>query len=177
MRTPLLVAVLAASACTHHQNIVSAHELVGEEVEVELYGRPPIEAVGVHGRLPGTTDYVAKNGEVIDGNSVIRVTDTRHARGAVEGLGLGALIGGGAGAVLGLASGDDDECESDHGCWFELSAGEKAVLLGFVFGVLGGGIGLVVGAVKGSTIVYESQSSQMSVRVGGDGGSLVTVRW
>jgi hypothetical protein len=175
MRTPLLLVVVAASACTHHQNIVEAHELVGEEVEVELYGRPPVEAVGVHGRMPGTVDYVARNGEVIDGNSVIRVSDERHLRGAVEGLGLGALIGGGAGAILGFADGDD-ECDNDH-CWFQMSAEGKAVLFGFVFGVLGGGVGLVVGAVRGSTIVYESPSSQTSVRVGGNDGSLVTVRW
>jgi hypothetical protein len=40
-----------------------------------------------------------------------------------------------------------------------------------VLGVVGAGIGLIVGAVQGSTFVYESRATQTSVLLGGPPGS------
>jgi hypothetical protein len=63
----------------------------------------------------------------------------------LKGAGVGALIGGGGMALIGLASGDD-ECSGL--CFISFTAEEKAVM-GFVAGgVLGGAMGLVVGALS-----------------------------
>jgi len=60
-----------------------------------------------------------------------------------RGLGMGALSGILLGATLGMASGDDE------GGWFAMSAGEKALLGGAAFGVLGLPIRGIAGAVAG----------------------------
>lgn len=60
-----------------------------------------------------------------------------------SGVGYGALIGGGLGAVIGLASGDDTEG------WFRLSAGAKALLLGIGLGIPAALVGGINGAIKG----------------------------
>ncbi|MEJ7813164.1 MAG: hypothetical protein WKG32_22330 [Gemmatimonadaceae bacterium] len=56
-----------------------------------------------------------------------------------KGMGMGLLIGAAGGAVLGYASGDDESG------FIAFSAGEKAVLSGVVFGVLGTVIGGLAG--------------------------------
>lgn len=61
----------------------------------------------------------------------------------VKGMGLGFLFGGGLGAILGLASGDDEEGI------IAFSAGEKALVLGIVFGVPSALLGGVIGASQG----------------------------
>lgn len=58
-------------------------------------------------------------------------------RGALSGL----LIGGGIGAIAGLALGDDTEG------WFRLSAGDKAAALGLFGGLTGALTGALVGAL------------------------------
>jgi len=70
------------------------------------------------------------------------------------GLGYGFLIGGGVGAGIGLLSGNDTSG------WFRFTAGGKAVLLGIMFGVAGGIIGLVAGGLTGidQTIQIEGKS-------------------
>ena len=60
-----------------------------------------------------------------------------------SGAGYGALIGGGLGVILGLASGDDTEG------LIRLSAGAKAVLLGIVLGVPATLVGGMAGAMQG----------------------------
>ncbi len=81
---------------------------------------------------------------------VSRITTKNTGRGALEGLGLGLLGGIAFGAVIGFASGDD----ANDGDFFELSASEKAILLGVVFGTLGGVVGIPIGAANGSREVY-----------------------
>ncbi len=61
----------------------------------------------------------------------------------LESMGVGALVGGGVGAVIGLASGDDPS-----GSWFRMSAGEKALIAGAALGAGGIVVGLVVGIVR-----------------------------
>jgi len=58
----------------------------------------------------------------------------------LKGMGMGLLIGAGTGAVIGLASGDDQSG------FFRFSAGEKALMGGIFFG----GAGLLVGTVAGA---------------------------
>jgi hypothetical protein len=61
-----------------------------------------------------------------------------------SGLGYGALIGGGLGAVIGLASGDDT------GGLFRLSAGAKALLLSIGLGIPAALAGGITGAIQGT---------------------------
>ena len=58
-------------------------------------------------------------------------------------MGMGALVGGGVGVILGVASGDDPK-----GSFLGFSAGEKAALAGAALGATGLVIGLVVGIVQ-----------------------------
>ena len=60
-----------------------------------------------------------------------------------SGAGTGFLIGAGAGAIIGLASGDDESG------LFRYTAGEKALLSGTFLGIAGGLVGGIVGGVQG----------------------------
>jgi len=57
-------------------------------------------------------------------------------------LGVGMLIGAGSGVVIGLASGDDE------GTFLAFSAEEKAMAAGLGLGLVGGAVGLIVGAIN-----------------------------
>jgi len=62
-------------------------------------------------------------------------------RRALRGMGIGALVGGGTGAVLGLMSGDDPA-----DCWLLcFSAEEKAAMFGIGLGLTGAVTGLLAG--------------------------------
>ena len=157
--------VIALVGCTHHRPLAQVGEVEGE-VSVEVSGARTVDAVAVADGLG--VSFVAKDGGAIASEHVTRVVDRRHGRGAAEGLGLGALAGVVTGVILGYSSGDD-ECNEDQWCILTFSAEEKAVLAGFGLGVLGAGLGLVVGAVKGSTIIYENAETGVVVRPSGNG--------
>jgi hypothetical protein len=174
MKSALVVVALAG--CTHHRNINEAHELVGDEVVLEGQYGAQVTAVGV-ASAGGITFIDKANGGMVPPNEIVRIKETSHGLGAVQGLGIGIGIGAGLGIVMGFASGDD-ECNDESGeggCWFSFSAGEKATILGVVFGGAGGLLGLIVGAMKGSTTIYEQPGSNVSVRVGGPAGSTAGV--
>ena len=175
MRSLLLV-VPVLSGCTHHYNIANAHELAGEEVTLEGQYGQQVTAVGVANGAGGIVFYDRANGGMVPDLEIARIKDTRHARGALEGLGIGGGIGAGIGILAGLASGDD-ECsnEDEGGCFLSFSAGDKAMIFGVLLGGLGGFVGLIVGAMKGSTIIYEQPSSGVTVRVGGPSDSVAGV--
>jgi hypothetical protein len=56
-----------------------------------------------------------------------------------KGMGVGLLLGAGLGAMIGLASGDDEPG------WFSLGAEDKAVMVGAALGVVGAVGGLLAG--------------------------------
>ncbi len=80
---------------------------------------------------------------------------TDHVRGALEGAGVGLLVGAAGGAVVGYASGDDPPCSDESWFCLSFSAGEKAEILGVYAGGLGAVSGLVLGGLIGSRSVYE----------------------
>jgi hypothetical protein len=77
------------------------------------------------------------------------ITFRKHGKGALEGLGMGLLLGGLFGAVIGYASGDDQDGEI-----LSFTAKEKAILTAICCGGIGGVGGLFVGSLEGSTEKY-----------------------
>ena len=159
MRIALVVLLLAA-ACTHHRPLRDAVEVHGD-VTLQTFDGRLVE--GTATETPTGTVFRTASGEVFEPLSVVRITDRRTLRGAAEGLGLGAGAGALGGIVLGLASGDDPACDE---CWFQMTAREKAVLGGAVFGGLGAMFGLAAGALLGSQFVYDGGNAAVITPVG-----------
>ncbi len=63
----------------------------------------------------------------------------------LAGIGWGGLIGFGSGALIGLLLGDDNSG------WIRFSAGQKAMMFGTTFGLIGGIAGLFYGAISSSS--------------------------
>jgi hypothetical protein len=164
-----VVALTAVTtACTHQQSFKTLPDEAGKEVTVttqngsEFVAHVDVSPAGYGLREP--------NGQVVPFGNVREVVVVKRGRGALEGLGIGALIGAGTGAVMGLASGDD-QCEGF--CLFQMTAEEKAVVGGILMGSLGGLVGLVVGAVRGSRDVYSfGNEQQFKVTPTGPPGSV-----
>jgi len=81
-------------------------------------------------------------------------------KGTLIGFGIGAAIG----AIVGLASGDDDPKQ-----WFAYTAGEKAVGLGVMGGITGAVIGGIAGAlakkvfvIGGKKDLYRSSQAELN---------------
>jgi hypothetical protein len=162
-RPALILLALAAAPLAAQEPIPavppSAPRLAGPVIQrgdrVRLHPRSPGTRPTV-GRWLGTTDGKVQL-EVVDeagqaDTSLValetlglleRSTGRRSRSGA--GMGIGAAIGLIAGGVIGFALGDDEAG------FFQLTAGEKAVLGG------GGGavLGLVVGGIVGATKVSD----------------------
>jgi hypothetical protein len=66
------------------------------------------------------------------------------------GAGIGVLIGGAAGAILGYSSGDDDP-----GMMFTFTAGQKALMGGIGFGLVGLLLGGIAGAGAGTDNTFQ----------------------
>ena len=99
---------------------------------------------------PGGLRWEAnKTGALVDSATLESYTTVDHGKGAVQGLGLGLLAGIAFGAVGGLAARDDPP-DSFVG----LSAYDKALILGVLFGGAGGLVGLLFGAASGSHDVH-----------------------
>jgi hypothetical protein len=161
MRAPILASLAVAASCTHSQTIGDGRALVGSRVVVEA--TPGVEQEGVVVQDANGITVSTVSGDLALWN-VHSITEVKRARGALEGLGLGILIGGGGGVLLGLADGDD-VCEPDaRDCYYNDTAGEKAAILGVLFGGLGGIIGLVAGALRGSRDVYELAGTAPAAR-------------
>jgi hypothetical protein len=168
MRAVLPLA-LTLAACTHERPITELHEVTGNWVVVETYDHQTVDAVAV-----AASDGVTfTNDTVLLGpGQVAKVTEIRRGRGAAEGAGIGFVAGAAVGAALGFADGDDECDENGHGwCILVFSAGEKAILGGFVLGTIGSLVGLVVGVATGSKFVY-SYGDQVRVTPTGPPGSM-----
>ena len=81
----------------------------------------------------------------------------------LQGMGLGVLIGGGIGALIGLASGDDTQG------FIRFSAGEHAAIGAVLFG----GVGFVIGTIAG--IATSTGDKMMEALMDYDFSSLKTV--
>lgn len=163
------VILLGLSACTHHHHIAEAHELGGETVTLST-SRGDVEAVGVN--TPNGVEFQdTRSGQFVDANDIKLIETKRHGQGALEGGAWGALAGAVIGGVYGYAQGDD-ECSDHDLCILDFSAEDKAALGAIMLGGLGGLAGLVVGAVVGSTNLYEYPTPQTVVTPVGPPGSV-----
>jgi hypothetical protein len=166
IRFLLLSALLVATGCTHQQPLqVSEADRLAQfnakaaerTVTVTLHsgGRHSARALRL---APDSTSWlVPKSNEVVS-VPTYDVADVRlrnHGRGALNGLGGGAVGAGVLGALIGLASGSEEEP-----CLVLCSAGEKAVTLGVGLGLVGGVLGLVAGAASGSEDVYQVETTE-----------------
>ena len=77
----------------------------------------------------------------------LRQVTVRRKASTVRGLGYGALIGFGIGAIAGLASGDDPSG------WFAYTAEQKAIVAGVLGIPVGAVIGVIAGAVAHKTFI------------------------
>ena len=93
-------------------------------------------------------------------NDIKKITIVKKGR-FFKGLGLGLIIGGGSGAVLGLASGDDKPG------FLSMTAGEKAAAGGLGLGILGALAGGILGAIKGidESVVLEGRTPKDMSRI------------
>jgi hypothetical protein len=161
MRVAMLVAVLAA--CTHHRPLHDARDRLenDDEVVAENHGGQSQPARVLHG--PNGELQLRSPIGTLPWKQIARIKETSRGRGAAQGLGIGALIGATVGAVGEYASGGSD-CEGDSGgaLCFEFTAGEKAAIGGIGFGILGGLIGLVIGAARGSTTIYDDGDTRIT---------------
>jgi hypothetical protein len=87
-------------------------------------------------------DSFDMTGITLRADEIQKITITKKSS-VFKGIGLGLVIGGGSGALLGFASGDDDSG------WFRWSAGEKAAMAGLGLGAIGLLTGGILGAIKG----------------------------
>lgn len=86
-------------------------------------------------------------------NEITKITIVKKGS-FFKGMGLGLVIGGGSGALLGLASGDDKPG------WFSMTAGQKAAVGGLGLGIISALTGGIIEAIKGidETVVLEGRT-------------------
>jgi hypothetical protein len=93
--------------------------------------------------LWGEPSHGAKRDTILSTLAITRMTTKSRLRGVLDGSLLGLVIGAVGGAILFAAIDDPVPVE------------DRAVIGGVVFGVIGTGVGLVLGAVVGSRDVYD----------------------
>lgn len=98
----------------------------------------------------GVQDIVFRDEQGLDRSfpraAVREVRNASTGRGALKGMGGGALATGAAFGLIGLMSGDDSPNQ-----WFAMTAGQKGALGLVVGGALGAIVGLVAGIAGGDT--------------------------
>ena len=105
-------------------------------------------------------DSINQSGIKLKSKGIQKITIVKKGE-LFKGMGLGLVIGGGSGAMLGFASGDDKSG------WFSMTAGEKAVVGGLALGVLGALGGGIWGAIKGvdESVVLDGRTPEEMERV------------
>lgn len=150
---PILTLLLAGCSSTLHMGRPGAgagpcgFSHAGERWTIELADGSLVRARQV---AIGVQEVVFRDEQGFDRSfprTVVREVRNRStARGALKGMGGGALASGAAFGLLGLRSGDDDPNQ-----WIPLSAEQKGALGLIMGGALGGILGLLGGIAGGDT--------------------------
>ena len=122
----------------------------------------------LYGVPEGATSAVPRSLAVLrgapDADSGVRLVELSNVRGyevkrrglgALEGLGIGTILGFVGGALIGLAMGSDPSCNNSdhHGC-IDFTSSDKALFIGLAGAVAGHAIGPLIGAAVGHTDRY-----------------------
>jgi hypothetical protein len=112
-------------------------------------------------------DYSTNKFEIVKLNITnIETIRTRRNNNIGRGILIGTITGFAVGSLIGFISGDDPPCDGGWYC-FSLSAGEKALGLGFPLAVVGSVIGASIGSIKvripinGSIDSYNSSKNKL----------------
>jgi hypothetical protein len=117
----------------------------------------PVENVQLTALTDDSTSWRAPSGDVVSVPTseviALRLETPDRGRGALEGFGLGLVAGAiGGGLFMGLVAGAED---SDPDSGFVVVTPGEAIAIGAAgLGVVGGVVGLAVGAVRGSRTLY-----------------------
>ncbi|MDB4914354.1 MAG: hypothetical protein JWM95_1998 [Gemmatimonadetes bacterium] len=137
---------------------------IGSRVRIMVAGSNDWQPQGVVTRVTG--DAIDVDSIAVSRSKIAQIEmSIGTERHTLQGLGLGVILGAGAGAVLGYSSGDD-QCapkSGEYSCFLLLTRRAKAVLLGGVMGVAGGLIGTIVGASH-KTDIWIPATSRLAIR-------------
>lgn len=117
---------------------------------VHRWGRETLEADSVVTAGDSITVWLDGNASQVPLSSVAGFSTRSTGAGIVQGLGIGILAGAAFGALVGFADGDDPS-----GQFLSFTAGEKALLLGTGFGIMGAVTGAIVGGIIGQRTDYK----------------------
>ncbi len=159
-RLPLLVLFILLPACTHVRTANSDDRYAEinqrserEPVTVWLTNGVRFRTERLHIASDVTTWYEYGTVEVqrFPTDEIARVEFKSRGRGALEGLGIGLVVGAITGFAFDFASGQQDE---ENIIQVDDLEEDVAIVLGVLWSSLGGLIGLPIGAVVGSKDVY-----------------------
>jgi len=143
MRKNVAVAVLLVIAPFFVTDVTAKEKKHGSELLIQKKDGQEIrgELLTVKGSQLLLMDSSSLSGVTLDIGEISRIRVLKESK-FFKNAGKGLLWGGGIGAVLGFAQGDDEQ-------WFGLSAEEKALGFGLAFGILGGLVGGILGSLEG----------------------------
>jgi hypothetical protein len=136
-------------------------ELAGEDVTVDLRDGTRIRATMLDISADSVTviSSAAKTGlRTLPLAEVDRIRRTRHRKGAVQGLGIGAIVGTAAGGILGAIGyeGEDD---------FLFDSRAEAMLGGaLIINLVTSPIGLSIGLARGHRETYQIQPAETATQ-------------
>jgi hypothetical protein len=119
-----------------------------------LYERPDGAKSPVPPSLPAPAESPREGGE---GAPRLEVSNLRgyevmhRGRGALEGLGIGILVGALSGYAVGASQGSDGPCTNDDGGCVMFSGADKGLFFGALFAVAGMALGPLIGMLVGHT--------------------------
>ena len=129
-----LVEVRPSGVVGRGRALVAEGVRVGAETTGLTLLLEPVKATA----LWGTRAYGARRDTTLSTSSISRITFTNRVRGAIDGIFVGSAIGAAFGAIV---AGNDPWIPRDVG--------------GFVFGVIGCGLGATTGLMRGSTETFD----------------------
>jgi hypothetical protein len=132
LKTPNIKSRIYEATVRGDKAVLYDHYLVGVQDSSIMVSKTPVP----FNMTSGKTGF-----QIINLSEIDEITLKRKGS-AGRGALTGALIGAGAGILIGFASGDDNTG------WFRFSAGEKAAALGLSLGALGGLVGVITGALS-----------------------------
>jgi hypothetical protein len=155
MRVPWFVpvVVVASWACTHHRPLSQLSEVLGRDVEILTDNGEKLD--GELAQIEPGLVFLTRHG-AFDADLIVWVRDFRAGLGALEGMAVGVVIGATAGAVA---------------AWRDTPNVETLGVLSLC--VLGGA---VIGALRGSRIIYSDREQPRFVPSGPPGSVLGITR-